>query len=312
MGRATSAALNYQLTAFAIGHMNDLRQTQEVAERLCPTVNVGGSNGQYKVFDDLNSFQVYNTARAMGGDPTRIEFAAGDAFFNCKPQALEVTVDEEERNQVGLDSAVAQQLLDQGKIKALLNSIALSSVKKRVDYVLANCAALADKGEWSNPDVDPIEELDGVIGDLATVCGNVAGIKVTMSLKAWSILRNHPKSKQRCNGVQPMPLTIDQVKSGLSIPVDIGVYAITYNAAQLGQAKSKKQLLVGDTLVHYSMPSPTVYDPSAFKCFSAGQNNISAVRSYMAANGLYGGHLVDWSEDIKQTSAISMQRITLS
>ena len=88
-------------------------------------------------------------------------------------------------------------------------------------------------------------------------------------------------------------------------------YAISYNEKQLGQAKSKKQLLIGDVLVHFSLPSPTVYDPSAFKVFTAGQNNITAVRSYMAANGLYGGHFVDYSEDLKQTSAEAMKRITL-
>ena len=154
MGRSVTATLNHQLTNFAVGHMNDIRKAYELAERLCPTVQVPGSHGQYKVFDDLNSFTAYNTARAMGGDPMRIEFAADDAFFNCKPQALEVTVDEEERRQAGEDNALSQQLLDEGKIKALLNGVALSNAKKRVDFVLSKVEALEDLGEWSNPDID--------------------------------------------------------------------------------------------------------------------------------------------------------------
>jgi hypothetical protein len=32
----------------------------------------------------------------------------------------------------------------------------------------------------------------------------------------------------------------------------------------------------------------------------------------MAPNGLYGGHIVDWSEDIEQTSQIAMVRLQLS
>jgi hypothetical protein len=312
MGRQSSASLNVQLTNFAVGHMNDLTASLELAERLCPTVGVTGSNGQFKSFDDVNSFQVYNTSRALGGDPTRIEFSADDEFFNCKPQALEVTVDEKERQDAGEDNAVAQQLLDEGKIKALLNGIALSNLKKRVDFVLGKVVAEDGLGQWSNPAIDPIDQLDSVIVALATLCGNSSLINVTMSLTAWATLRNHPKSKARCNGVQAMPLTIDQVKNGLTIPVDMKAYAISYNAAQLGQVKSKKQILVGDVLVQYSMPSPTVYDPSAFKRMSVGQNSITAVRSYMAANGLYGGHFVDYSEDLKQTSTQAMKRITLS
>lgn len=311
MSRASTATLNYQLTSFAQGHMNDVRRAYELAERLCPTVQVPGSSGQYKVFDDLNAFQVYNTARALGGDPTRIAFEATDAYYNCKPQALEVTVDEEERRMAG-DAALAQQLLDEGKIKALLNVAALSNAKKRVDFVLSKLAAVANIGNWSNPDIDPIEQLDSVIVDLATAVGQSEFIRVTMSLTAWATLRNHPKSKARCNGNQPMPLTVEQVQSGLTIPVDMKPFAISYNEKALGQAKSKKQLLTGDVIVHASVPAPTQYDPSAFKCFTAGQNNITAIRSYQAANGLYGGHFVDWSEDLAQTSTVAAKRITLS
>src|ERR1044071_2739927 len=126
MPRQTTATLNYQLTTFAQGHMNDTRRTMELAERLAPTVQVPGSSGQYKQFNDANSFQLYNTARALGGDPLRIEFAADDAFYNCKPQALEVTVDGEERRQAGEENSIAQQLLDEGKVKALLNGVSLS------------------------------------------------------------------------------------------------------------------------------------------------------------------------------------------
>ena len=306
-----AATLNYQLTAYAQGLWNDIADVVKLAERIAPSTPVPGAAGQFKKFDDKNSFMPEKTARALGGDPVLLKFNATDDSFSCKPQALEVTVDEEERRQAGPDNPLAQQLLDEGKIKALLNAIALSNAKKRVDYVLSKVVAEADLGEWSNKDIDPIEQLDQVIIDLATACGNSEMIQVTMSLKAWGVLRNHPKSKARCNGVQAMPLTLEQVRTGLTVPVDMQAYAISYNEKQLGQAKSKKQLLIGDVLVHFSLPSPTVYDPSAFKVFTAGQNNITAVRSYMAANGLYGGHFVDYSEDLKQTSAEAMKRITL-
>ena len=154
-GASLSATLNYQLTDFATGHMNDLKAAYDYAERICPTVRVPGSHGQYKKFDDVNSFQTYNTARAMGADPTRIEFAAEDEFYNCAPQALEVTVDEEERRQAGENNAVAQQLLDEGKIKAVLNAAALSYAYKRTNYVINNTTPVAQRGNFSNPNIDP-------------------------------------------------------------------------------------------------------------------------------------------------------------
>src|SRR5690242_2367079 len=93
---AQSATLNYQLTAYAQGLMNDLADVIEVAERLAPTTPVPGAAGQFKKFDDKNSFMPEKTARALGGDPTLINFNATDDSYSCKPQALEVRVDKKE------------------------------------------------------------------------------------------------------------------------------------------------------------------------------------------------------------------------
>lgn len=312
MSRQATAELNYQLTTFAQGHMNDRLRTQELAERLCPAVQVPGTNGQYKSFDDKNSFQVYDTTRAMGGDPTRMEFSAKDGFFNCKPHALEVTVDKEEDRQVGEDNALAQQLLDEGKIRALLNVNALSLAKRRVDFVLSKLTAEAGYGEFSNPDIDPIEQIDELVDKLSIACGSDEFIRITMSRTAWRTIRNHPKSKARVQGVQTRPLNLGEFVDILATPIDTRVFSISYNEAPLGKAQSKKRLLSGDIIIHYGVTEPTEYDPSAFKTFTAGNGNIMAVRTWYAQNGLYRGHLVDWSEDMAQTSTIAAKRIKLT
>jgi len=321
-GASLSATLNYQLTDFATGHMNDLKAAYEYAERICPTVRVPGSHGQYKKFDDVNSFQTYNTARAMGADPTRIEFAAEDEFYNCTPQALEVTVDEEERRQAGENNAVAQQLLDEGKIKAVLNASALSYAFKRTNYVIANTTPVSNRGNFSNPNIDPIDQIDEQLDLLSLACGSVNFLKVTMDVSAWRAIRSHPLVKKRLVGVQVSEISVEQLKTMLLFPVDLMVASISYTGtnqgpvggagAGAGEQSGKKRLLAGNILIHYSVPDPTLYDPSAFKCFVAGQSNVQAVRSYMAPNGLYGGHIVDWSEDIEQTSAVAMARLQLS
>ncbi|HEV2207312.1 MAG TPA: hypothetical protein VG167_00940 [Verrucomicrobiae bacterium] len=312
MSRAGTATLNYQLTAYAQGHMNDLGSVIELAERLAPTVQVPGTAGQYKQFNDQNSFQVYNTARAMGGDPTRIEFSAADAFYNTKPQALEVTIDEEERRQAGSDNSLAQQLLDQGKIRALLNLTALSHVKKTVDAVVAAVPAEDKLGGWSAPDIDPVAQLDQVIDTLATAVGSIEGLRLTFSLSTWRTLRNHPLVIKRCQGVQVGGITLEQLNGLLAVPVDAKVYSISYNPAALGQAVAKARLMSDVVLLTYSLPNPTQYDPSAFKTFTAGPGGVQAVRSWVSPNGLYDGHFIDWSEDIKQTSTIAAKRLKIT
>jgi hypothetical protein len=133
-----------------------------------------------------------------------------------------------------------------------------------------------------------------------------------MDLTSWRTLRNHPKVKARVVGVQVGSINLDQLQQMLAIPVDVKAYAISYNQAKLGQAQDKKRILAANVLVTYSLPNPTQYDPSAFKNFTAGQGGITAVRSWQAPNGLYEGHFVDWSEDIKQTSTVAAKRIAIT
>lgn len=316
MSRQSTAQINHQLTGFAIGHANDLAMARRLAERLAPIVQVGGSHGQYKEFNDRNSFQVYNTARAMGGSANRIEFEAEDKYFNCKPQALEVTVDKEERRQAGEDNALAQQVLDEGKIAALINVTNLSHVHKVVTAVIAATTAVAGDqiGEWSNEDIDPIDQLDEQVDLLAQAVGNKEGIKLTMDLTSWRTLRNHPKTKARCNGVQVGGINAGQLNEMLAVPVDFETHAISYNAAALGQDMDKQRLGSGQVFLHYALPTPrlTPYDPSAFKIFTVGTSMVSGVRSYDSQDGFWNAHVIDWSEDLKLTSSISMRRIEIS
>lgn len=314
MSNASSAALNQQLTNYAQGLWNDQRDVVAVAERLAPTTPTPGSNGQYKQFDDKNSFKPESTARALGGDPVVVQFAATDAYYNCKPQALEVRIDQEEKNQAGMaQGALAGEILAQGKIKALVNKTALSHAKDVVDYVLANTAAVANRGNFSDNAIDPIDQIDEQLEQISLACGSTQNVKLTMDLSTWRALRSHPKVKERIKGIQTANISLQQLVDMLLFPVDAKAANVVYDLAALGQAADKKRLLQGTLFVHYSVPNPTVYDPSAFKCFTVGQGSyISGVRSYQALNGLWEGHLMDWSRDIKKTSALAVRRFDIT
>lgn len=311
----SSATLNYQLTAYAQGLWNDIGDVIKLAERLAPTTPVPGATGQFKKFDDKNSFTRPKTARALGGDPTLLAFAASDDTYACKPQALEVRVDLAEDQAAGnAGGDVQTQLLDQGKIRALINQQALGHVGDVVDAVIANTTAEAGIGNWDNPDIDPIDQLDQVILALTKNCGSTQNIKVTMDIASWNLLRNHPLVKKRTQFTQVANLTAAQLAEILIIPVDLMIANIVYDTTALGQASSKSRIMAGTTLVHYSVPNATLYDPSAFKSFTVGAAGsfIGNVRTYQAPNQLWRAHLVDWSRDIKQTSSLSMRRVDVT
>lgn len=312
-----AATLNYQLTAYAQGLWNDISDVIKLAERLAPTTPVPGASGQFKKFDDKNSFMPEKTARALGADPVLISFNANDDSYSCRPQALEVRVDLAEDQAAGsIGGDVATNLLDQGKIRALLNKVALSHVLDVTNAVLAGTTAQPGTGNWSDPGVDPIDQINAQLLAIAQDCGSTQNVKLTMDLGVWSTLRSHPKVKARAlfgAADSLASISIEQLNAALLYPVDIMPANVVYDTTRLNQAGSKTRALSGVCLVHYSVPNATIYDPSAFKSFTVGTAGfLGSVRTYEAPNQLWRGHLVDWSRDIKQTSSLSMRRINVS
>lgn len=314
MGSSTTATLNYQLTAYAQGHMNDLADVRALAERLAPSTPVPGTTGQFKKFNDKNSFMPEDTARALGGDPNIIAFSASDDTFSCKPQALEVRVDKKELDDAGQNAgALGPQLLREGKVGALLNKASLSHTIQVVTAVLAAVSPQAGRGNWSDTDVDPLDQLDEQLLALSLDCGSTQNIKLTLDVGAWAKLRSHPKVKARTTGVQVGGISTQQLAGLLLFPVDIMVASLVKDTTGLGVASSKARVLASEVLLHYSVPNATLYDPSPFKTFTVGMGSpFGGVRSYEALNGLWEGHLIDWSRDIKQTSTLALRRLTIT
>lgn len=312
MADSTTATLNYQLTNYAQGFWNDLKDVVSLAERLAPTTPVPGASGQFKKFSDKNSFLPYDTARAMGGDPNVMKVIATDDTYSCKPQALETRVDKTQTQQAG-DAAIGIFDPDEAAVRTLLNGAALSHVKQVCDYVLANTTAVADRGNWSNVDIDPIDQLNEQLLALAKTVGSTQNMKLTLDLGAMNSLYSHPKVKARANGVQLPSVTAAQLSSLLIVPVDVFVGNVVYDTTGIGVTASKSRLLSSVALLHYSMPNASVYDPSPFKTFTVGAAGpVAGVRSYQAPNGLWTGHIIDWSRDIKQTSTASMIRLNIA
>jgi hypothetical protein len=80
----SSSKYNVTLTNYARGLSQDISAT--LANFLAPEVVVPAATGQYKNFDDKNTFQVIDTSRAVGGPAKRLEFAASDPTYNCLPR----------------------------------------------------------------------------------------------------------------------------------------------------------------------------------------------------------------------------------
>ena len=134
MGAIASASTNPVLTSFAHAIAPDLRRS--AAASLCPEVQAPSAKARYKIFDEENTWQAYETERALGGPAKRIPWKASDGQLNLAPHALEGTIDDHEREADDL------ALLQKSKVRSLLTTAMLSHEKDLVTYLNANVSAV--------------------------------------------------------------------------------------------------------------------------------------------------------------------------
>jgi len=306
MGRRGTAQFKETLKAYAFGVAQDTNSA--IAEFLAPRVQVGVSAGMFKKFDDKNAFQIYETARALGGPATRIEFLATDGTFNCDPQALEVPIDDAERDKAG----DAQQNLEEAKTRTLVVNASIAREHKVVTLVKSGIRAVSGRGNWSDAAVDPVTEIDEQIEAIATATGMMPNAMV-LGLGAWRILKNHPLVLKRRPGADIASVGLSEFAAMLLNPaMQIKVGILSRDTTKFGKDKSAVNIVGGEVFLFIRSDNPTQYDPGFAKTFSIGASSVEDVYTYRDDKCRSDILAVDWSEDVKVVSTACARRIALS
>jgi len=313
MGLRSEASVNPTLTNYASGVLNDLQSA--TADFLAPQVQVPATIGQYKAYDDKNAFQVHDTSRGVGGPARRIFMDVSEPTYNCLPQALEITIDDSERDAAGTINPLD---LEQAKVKTLVQSSVLSHERHVITTV--NAAVTADgttvgggvMGTWSAATTDPVVQMDYLIEGIAKATGQLPNA-ILMGMTAWRRFRNNAKVIEKQPGAALIGLNQGQASAMLINPsMEIRLSTMAYDTTKEGKTRSQSFVNGDDVYIFVRSASPTIYDPSALKTFAGGRGGVSAVREYRDESSRSDIYAVDWSRDVKVTSAISIERITTS
>jgi len=313
MGLRSEASVNPTLTNYASGVLNDLQSA--TADFLAPQVQVPATIGQYKAYDDKNAFQIHDTSRGVGGPARRIFMDVSEPTYNCLPQALEITIDDSERDAAGTLNPLD---LEQAKVKTLVQSSVLSHERHVITTVNAAVSANGDTvgggvmGTWSAAGTDPVVQIDYLIEAIAKATGQLPN-SILMGMTAWRRFRNNAKVIEKQPGAALIGLNQGQASAMLINPsTDIRLSTMAYDTTKEGKTRSQAFVNGDDVYIFVRSASPTIYDPSALKTFAGGRGGVSAVREYRDESSRSDIYAVDWSRDVKVTSAISIERITTS
>ena len=303
-----STAVIQTLTNYARGIAQDRRSS--LAEFIAPTVSVGTATGQFKSFNDKNAFQSLTTSRAIGGTARRVEFLATDSTYSCKPQALEIAIDDQERAEFGDGDPVG---LEQAKLDVLVTSAVLAHEVSVFAAVATGVSAVGSRGSWSDLSTnDPIKEIDEQIKAIAIESGMLPN-RIVLGIGAWYYLRNHAKTIARQPGALNIGVSTNQLQGMLMNPgIDIRVGVMSKDSAKMGATASKANVVGDECYIFYASPTPSLFDPSFAKTFTTRGGGVDAVRMYRDDRSRSDILAVDWSEDIKVVSTACVRRLTIS
>jgi len=303
----TGASLNRTLTNYAFGLAQD--KASALAEFIAPTVPTGVSIGQYKKFNRKNAFAVYETARALGGPATRIKFEASDPTFNCKPQALEIALDDAERDASGDADPLG---MEQAKVETLVINSVTSHEDKVMAAIAAGATAVAGKGNWTSSSNDPVAEMDAQIKAIIIATGMMPN-RMVMGIGAWEIARNHPSVVARQPGSPLIGLTTSQFAAMLLNPgIEIKLGILSKDTAKWGNTKNNANIVGDNVYIFHGSQAPTLYDPSFAKTFMVKQGGATAVHEYRANEARSDIYALDWSEDVEVVSTSCVKRLTIT
>lgn len=307
MSIRSTARREITLRAYAMGLSQDVANV--VADFLAPEVPVGTAQGKFKSFNTKQAFMVYATARALGGTATRIKFDASDPSYDCTPQALEVPIDDHERELAGLDDAEANQRLEEAKTRTLVVNAHLAR-EVRVCDLAAAVTAEDGIGNWTAPGSDPIAEVNQVIEMIATRCGMLPNA-LAFGLGAWRAFISHPKVKADCGvtGSSADPKVF--LPKLLNPAIDLRVGVMSRDTVKFGLAKAAQNVIGANCYVFIRSANPTPYDPSWMKTFVTRSRGVQDVRSYRDESAHSDIYSVDWTEDVQLVGSECGARIAV-
>ena len=301
MGAANTANPVQYLTDYARGIGTGL--IDPAAELLAPTVPVASPVGKYKSFDDKNAFQSPNTARAVGGPATRLEFDASDPDYNCTPNALEVGIDDIERSGDSMG-------IEQAKTKILVTA----SARGHAVAVATKALTLSAAGTpaWSDPAVgNPIADLNAQIQALNTAVGQMP-THIVFGLTAWLYFTNHNKVADRFKSGVVTPQAVKAAGLLVNPNIELVVTGLVRDTAKPGATKNTAEVYTSNVFIFFREASPTQYDPSFMKTFRTSGSGVEQVSMYRDERSSSDILKVAWTQDIRIVSSVSAKRLTVS
>ena len=300
--------MNVALSNYASGVADDEAAILELANELAPPVVTGAKHVNFAKFNNDNAYQVYNATRGISGKRTRILFGAENSGkVDLATNGLEVPLDDQEALDAGGEGP-AFTVLQQSKVLTLVRSAYKSHLATVIAVAQAGVTPMVKVGNWSNPNVDPIAELDAALVQIARY---MTPTSIVMDVSAWAKAKNNPLVKARFIAAG---FTLEMFAAQLVVPnIKIKLTSQAFNSLGFGNAAQSKRAALGcECWISCNSPNPTPYDPSFMKTFTVNSEMFAGVKEYRDDTIASQVYVLDWHAQPVIVAPQLVARITVS
>lgn len=231
-----------------------------VGHVLFPRVPVPTAGGKVIMFSDRD-FKIYHTIRAPGSNTKRIDVGYEGADYVLENHSLEGKLPREklrDANQtapsIKLESRAVRKPWNAMMLELEVQQAMLA--RNPASYDASNKKVLSGTSQWTDPNSDPIGDLDGARGIIRSQCG-IEPNHLVLGPDAFTALKNHPKIQKR------LTITAD----GKAV-----------NAAMLAELFDLDEVVVGKALYYDETVDETVdaWGNDAILAYTPEANELDA------------------------------------
>lgn len=298
-----TAVFNEELTIFAQASFANPEVAVDLSALFFPTVGVDTAEGSYLDWRNALAFAAVDTSLTRDNSARRIELVKTKAFYDCKPNALEIA-----RWRADLLQAKAAPELTEKSLKTLMSVQFVSRNVSALEIVRSAVPAASGFGAWRGNTAtaaaaDPIAEIEALCAQVS-MTGKTPN-KIVMGRSVWSTIRNHPKVLARVPGIS-VSVNEQQLLDTLSYK-GLDIIIVDEMALVDGQMA---ELMKNDLVVFYNSTAPDTEDLSMGKEFSLTPDGPKVIE--YTEHGMNEVTALLWSGDRKVTNTSAVARLTVT
>jgi hypothetical protein len=288
-----------QLLTFSQGVVADWERKNQIAQFIAPEVVVGGGIYHYHDYKKGNAFNRLDMRRAVGGPARQLAIDVADLQAINREYALEVFIDDQERETNPLDIGV----LEQRKITDLVNTAMTNNLYLVLDQARTlTASAIGTGGVWSNSANDPVNDINLACKSIADTYG-VLPNRIYFDSKAWLVYINNPLVRGRFQGVLIQAVTPGNAATVWNIPMDCKVnQGALYEGVATG----------ADCIIFYGQDGPSQFDTTFMKTFVNVGGRFTKVISWRDESTSSDKYKCSWYQNIVLTGQNTAVRFAVT